>query len=271
MSDSSQFPPNFDGLLELVGRLRGPDGCPWDREQTRGSMKRYLLEECYELLEAMNSDDSDGIVEELGDVLFDLAFLTQLGIEDGTLTQARVFGAVIDKLTRRHPHVFGDTEVADLKAVEANWNALKRREKSGTQDSILDGVPKSLPALSYAHAIQERASRSGFDWDDIGGVLDKVREELGELEEAQSPGEVEAELGDVLFILVNLGRWMKADAEDVLRRANGRFHSRFATMERLSAERGTPFDGLPMDEKDALWEEAKRLLSEGETSTTGAD
>ena len=255
----------------LVGRLRGPDGCPWDREQTRSSMKRYLLEECYELLEAMDSDDSDGIVEELGDVLFHLAFLTQLGIEDGTANQGRVFRTVIDKLTRRHPHVFGDAKVSNSKEVESNWNTLKRQEKPGSRDSILDGVPKSLPALSHAHAIQERAARSGFEWEDINGVLGDVREELDELEEAESPGRMADELGDVLFSLVNLGRWLNADAEDVLRRANGRFHSRFAMMERLSAERGTPFDGLPMEAKDALWEEAKRLLSQSEASGASAD
>ena len=271
MGNDSQFQPTFDGLLELAGQLRGPDGCPWDREQTRSSMKRYVLEECYELLEALDSEDADGMIEELGDVLFQYAFLIQLGKEDGTVNQERVFSTVIDKLTRRHPHVFGDAEVSNSKEVESNWNDLKLQERSGSQNSILDGIPKSMPALSYSHTIQERVSRSGFEWDDINGVLSDVREELDELEEAESRGRMVDELGDVLFALVNLSRWLEADAEDVLRRANDRFRTRFATMERLSVERGTEFRELPMEEKDALWEEAKRLLSDVEASETGID
>ena len=261
MENGNRYPATFDGLMSLVQRLRGPDGCPWDREQTRESMKRYLLEELYELLQAMDEGDEKGMTEELGDLMFHLAFQVQLGKEESAHDETDVFRSVIGKLVQRHPHVFGGAKASDAQEVEANWNALKRQGGSGAEDSIIGGVAKVLPALSYAHTIQERAARSGFDWEDIHGVLGDVREELDELEEADSKKEMHDELGDVLFSFVNLGRWLKIDAEGALRASNDRFRKRFQRMERLSSERGVPFEGLTLDEKDALWEEAKR--SEG--------
>ena len=258
MSNQQRYPSTYDGLLQLVERLRGRDGCPWDREQTHGSMKRLLLEECYELIEAIERDDAQGLVEELGDVLFHVVFHVQIGKEAGEFTEDRVFASLIEKLVRRHPHVFGDVRVADSREVKANWDAIKRKEM-GAEASILDGVPRSMPALSYAHAAQERAARAGFDWDDYRGVLDKLAEELQELEHAQSESAREEELGDVLFSLVNAARWLDIDAEGALRRANARFYRRFATMERLSRERGLSFAELPMDDKEGLWQEAKGL------------
>ena len=259
IENDAEFPTTFDGLMRLVARLRGPDGCPWDEEQTRRSMGRYVLEECYELLEAIDEGDAEDMAEEIGDVMFHLAFQIQLGKEEGAFDEARVLRAIIDKLTRRHPHVFGDTEVSGAREVHDNWQVLKRAEHGGAELSALAGVPREMPALSHAQAIQERAAGVGFDWEDAGGVLQKVAEELAELEGAGSQEEKEAELGDVLFSIVNASRWMGIDAEGALRRASTRFRRRFAHMERLGRERGSPFAGLTLDQKEALWEEAKRL------------
>ena len=259
MQTDSQFPGTFDGLLSLVEHLRGPAGCPWDREQTSGSMRRYLLEECYELLEAIDEDDRNKLVDELGDVLFHLAFQVHLGVEEGTVAADQVFTAVIEKLTRRHPHVFGEAEASDARQVESSWHEIKRSEQTDTERSAVDGLPSVLPALSYAQSVQERAARAGFDWDDIQGAVRKVAEELKELQNAQSPTEMEAELGDVLFSIVNVARWLGADAEGALRGTNARFRRRFGRMEKLSRGRGVEFGGLAMAQKEALWQEAKGL------------
>ena len=241
----------------LAARLRGRDGCPWDQEQTRDSMKRYILEECYELVEAIDGRDETEIAEELGDVMFHLAFQIHLGAEQGTFTHEDVFGAVVSKLVRRHPHVFGDAQVSGAREVESSWEQLKRDEGKGDRTSTLDGVPKAMPALSHAHALQERAARSGFDWDHVDGVLEKVREEIGELQAAGSQEEIEAELGDVLFSVVNVGRWLGTDPEAALRKASDRFQRRFSQMERVSRSQGVAFERLSMDEKQELWEQAK--------------
>jgi tetrapyrrole methylase family protein/MazG family protein len=257
MHHDQTFPSTYDGLLQLVQRLRGPDGCPWDREQTHQSVKRQLLEECYELVEAIEEGDADKMVEELGDVLFHVVFQTQIGTEEGELTQEQVLGSLIEKLVRRHPHVFGDEEVSDARDVEANWDAIKRLEAAGTEASILDGVPRQMPALSYAQTIQRRAARAGFDWEDAQGVLDKVAEELDELASAESLEERESELGDLLFSLVNAARWLGMDAEGALSQTNNRFYRRFAAMEGLCRERDLSFPELSLDEKEALWQEVK--------------
>jgi MazG family protein len=271
MSNQARYPSAYEGLLQILERLRGPDGCPWDREQTRESLKSQLLEECYELIEAIEHGDAQELVEELGDVLLNVAFQVQIGQENGEFTSEQVFQALIEKLVRRHPHVFGDdpllsplargtTGGLDARQVEANWEALRRKEKQGA--SILDGVPRQMPALAYAQSVQVRAARTGFDWDDFQGVLGKVVEELKELEDTESDAEREQELGDLLFSLVNAARWLGLDAEGALRQANSRFYRRFATMEKLSHERGLSFSDLPLAEKEALWQEAKRLDAE---------
>ena len=257
------YPSSFEGLMALVASLRGPDGCPWDREQTRASMRNYVREESHELLDAIDEGDSAAVAEELGDVLFHAAFQLRLGIEGGEFEPADVFRGVIDKLVRRHPHVFGDDEARDAADVLPRWHEMKRRERAGRGGSALDGIPKSLPALAHAQALQQRAARVGFDWDDLDGVLRKVDEEVGELREADGRARVEAELGDLLFALVNACRWLDADAETALRESSDRFRRRFEHMERGSAERGLDFEALTLDEKEALWQEAKRSVDDG--------
>ena len=260
IDEKPQYPSTFDGLRRLVQHLRGPAGCPWDREQTSTSMKRHLLEECYELVEAIDESDTAKLVEELGDVLFHLAFQIQLGSEEGAFSEDQVFRAANDKLTRRHPHVFSDAIVTDACEVVSNWDAIKRNERAGTERSALDGVPKGLSALSHAQVIQERAARAGFNWEEVLGVMEKVKEEMEELQIAQSPEEREAEVGDILFSIVNLSRWLGVDAEGALRGTDIRFRKRFAFMEQLSRERGLSFDGLTLAEKETLWQEAKGLV-----------
>ncbi len=259
MTNMPDYPATYDGVLQLLERLRGPKGCPWDRKQTHQSMTEMLLEECYELIEAIEENNIDEMIEELGDVLFHVAFQARIAEEAKEFTHGQVFEALISKLVRRHPHVFGDVQADDAEQVIANWDAIKRDEKTGSDDSILDGLPRHMPSLAYAQTVQGRAARAGFDWEDISGALDKVVEELGEINEAQSDEQKEHELGDLLFSIVNASRWMGIDAESALRHANGRFYRRYATMERFSRERGLSFAELPLDEKEALWQEAKAL------------
>ena len=259
MTDRPDFPHSYDGLSQLVRHLRAPGGCPWDREQTPSSLRPLLLEECYELIEAIDENDNDALLEELGDVLFHVVLQVQIADEAGLFSQGQIMQTIIQKLVRRHPHVFGDTKVADAREVETNWEVLKQRERGGADSSALDGVPGQMPALSYAQAVQQRAARTGFDWEDFSGVLDKVTEELAEIASAPSDGETERELGDLLFSIVNAARWMGVDAEGALRQANRRFYSRFVTMEKLSRDRGLAFRGLSLDEQESLWQEAKAL------------
>ena len=259
MTNMPDYPSTYDGVLQLLERLRGPNGCPWDRKQTHRSMTEMLLEECYELIEAIEGNNIEGMIGELGDVLFHVAFQARIAEEAEEFTHGQVFEALISKLVRRHPHVFGDVQADDAEQVVVNWDAIKRDEKAGSDESILDGLPRSMPFLAYAQSVQGRAARAGFDWDDISGVLDKVVEELGEINEAQSDEQREHELGDLLFSIVNASRWRDIDAESALRHANGRFYGRYTTMERFSRERGLSFAELPLDEKEALWQEAKAL------------
>ena len=264
MEGDQPYPHTYEGVNQLVRRLRGPDGCPWDREQTHESLKEKLLEECYELVEAIEDGDPSKMAEELGDVLFHVVFQVQMAAQDGGFPPDHVYGSVIRKLVRRHPHVFGDATVKDSEELLANWDSIKRSEKAGSGSSALDGVPRTAPALSYAQEVQKRAARAGFDWDAYAGVVQKVAEELGELELVNSDAEREAEMGDLLFSMVNASRWLGVDAEGALRHANARFHGRYAAMEKLSLDRGLSFADLPMEEKDALWEEAKSLPAASE-------
>ena len=263
---NNDYPSTFDGVIQLLQRLRGPDGCPWDREQTRDSLKSQFLEEAYELIEAIEQGDTSKIIEELGDVILHVVYQVQIGEEAGEFNRERVFQTLVEKLLRRHPHVFGDASVADADDAVAKWQAIKQQERADTGASILDGAPRQMPALSYAQAIQERAARTGFDWEDLQGVLAKITEEMAELEQAKSDTERESELGDVLFSIVNAARWQGIDAESALRHSNARFYERFVTMEGFSRERGLSFSDLSLDEKEALWQEAKRLLTSEATS-----
>jgi len=254
---SPQELERFETLVRIVARLRAPDGCPWDRQQTHASLRPNLLEECYETLEAIDRNDPEGLKEELGDLLVQVAFHCQIAQETGQFTWADVFRQVNGKLVRRHPHIFGSARVSSAREVEEQWEALKRRERS--EGSLLDGVPPTMPALAYAQAISRRAARAGFEWEDLDGVLEKVAEELQELRQARDPAERERELGDLLFTLVNLARWLEVDAESALRNASRRFYRRFAYMEERARRMGRDFASLSMEEKEALWEEAKRV------------
>ena len=259
MPANPDFPPTFDGLYQLAAHLRSPDGCPWDREQTPDTLKHLFLEECYELVEAIESGDAGQMAEELGDVLFHAALQIALAQEGGAFSGEDVFGGVIAKLVRRHPHVFGDAKVDSAEQAIPRWDEIKRAEMAGTDRSILDGVPKAMPALAYAQAVQGRAARMGFDWDEYAGVAERVAEELREMDAASDPAERESEFGDALFSMVNASRWLGIEAETALRGSNRKFYARFKRMEQLAKERGLDFESLPMPEKDALWEEVKAL------------
>ena len=250
----------FQTLVDIVALLRAPGGCPWDREQTHESLKRHLLEEAHEALEAIDSGDPSVLTEELGDLLVQIAFHADIAKEAGHFEMGDVVERINRKLIRRHPHVFSDETVSDAREVERNWERIKAEERaaSGSRKSPVDGIPASLPALAAAQLMQDRVARAGFEWDDLSGVLDKLTEEIEELRDAKTQDEKIHELGDVFFVLVNLSRWMDAHAEDVLRQANDRFRSRYLGMEELVSQRGLSFESLPLVEKEALWQEVKR-------------
>jgi tetrapyrrole methylase family protein/MazG family protein len=258
---SPQDLESFDTFVAIIARLRGPDGCPWDLKQTHASLKRYLREECAEVLDAIDGGDPDALAEELGDVLLQVGLHAQIGADEGTFTLADVLKHVNGKLVRRHPHVFGDVEVSGAEEVAANWRKLKQAEH-GERESVLDGVPKALPALAYSQEIHTRAARTGFDWPDMAGVLDKVQEELRELDEAKTPVELEHELGDVVATLVNVARKLDIDIEGALRKANRRFEGRFRHMEAAARGLGTGIEELPLARQEELWQDAKRAERE---------
>lgn len=249
----------FQALVEIVARLRAPGGCPWDREQTHASLKRNLLEESYEVLEAIDRGDPRSLAEELGDLLVQIAFHAQIAREAGEFDLDDVIGEVNRKLVRRHPHVFGGVPVDDAREVERNWELLKEAERGteGAGKSPADGIPSSLPALTYAQLMQDRVGRAGFEWEDLSGVLDKMVEEAAELRLASNDQEKLHELGDLLFTMVNLCRWLGVHAEDALRQANRRFRQRYIGMEDLAAQRGLDFRQLPLSQKEELWQEVK--------------
>ncbi len=250
----------FSGLRFVVARLRGPGGCPWDREQTHESLKPYLIEEAYEVLDALDAADPAKLAEEMGDLLLQVVLHAQLAAEEGEFALEDVLRHITSKLIRRHPHVFGEVRVRDSAEVLRNWAQIKRAEagEAAERVSLLGDIPRQLPALAYALNLQKRAARVGFDWSELAGVEDKVHEELRELRAAASPAERLHELGDLLFAIVNLARWLKVDAEEALRLANQRFVQRFHKMEGLCAERGLELARLSLAEMDELWEEAKK-------------
>jgi len=251
---------SFDTLVKTVALLRSPEGCPWDREQTHISLKSLLLEECYEVLEAIDGENPQELAEELGDVLIQVVFHAQMASEAGRFSLRDVIHRINDKIRRRHPHIFGDVKVSSAQEVKVNWDRIKQKERGDA--SILEGVAKELPALAYSQVMQDRASRAGFDWDSMGGVLEKVAEEARELAQATSSKERTREMGDLLFALVNVTRWLGLQGEDALRQANNRFYRRFTYMEELCRQRGLNFVTLPLEQKEALWQEAKAALEE---------
>jgi tetrapyrrole methylase family protein / MazG family protein len=251
---------SWDDLVEIMARLR--DGCPWDREQTHRTLVPYLIEETYEVVEAIEADDASALTEELGDLLLQIVFHAQLGAEIGAFTVADVVDALANKMVRRHPHVFGDAVIEDVDAQWKSWEQLKAQEATGQKrKSRLEGIPKHLGALQRGQRMQEKAARVGFDWPNIAGVLDKLHEELGELAEARrlahDDPHVREELGDVLFTIVNLSRALGIDAETAMREANEKFYRRFAFMEERAAAAGKSLSDLSLDELEELWQLAK--------------
>ena len=254
----------FKVLLDIMKRLRSEKGCLWDREQDHNSLKKSLIEETYETVEAIEGGDKDCLNEELGDLLLQIVFHGQIADEEGTFNTASIIRAIIKKLLRRHPHVFGTDSASSNKEILANWEDIKKEERKNSQkddDSIFSGIPGSLPSLHYAYEIQNRASRLGFDWDGPSDVYKKIIEELEELkQEADRDNKeaIEAELGDLLFSIVNYGRHLKIDIEKSLKGTGRRFIERFKLMEELAEEKGLDFKVLPLVEKDKLWEIAKK-------------
>lgn len=254
---------SLEAFQEVVARLRAPDGCPWDREQTHLTLRKYLLEEAYEAIEALDKEDAAALREELGDLLLQIILHAQIAVEEGEFTLAEVIQGIHRKIVRRHPHVFGAVKVSGVEGVLRNWQKLKEEERAlnGQEQpmSILDGIPLSLPALSQAQEIQSRAARVGFDWSEIQPVLDKVFEEINEVQTAKDEGEREKEMGDLLFAVVNLARWYKVDAESALRAANRRFRQRFAHIEARARQAGRDLTSMSLEEMDRWWDEAKRM------------
>lgn len=253
---------SFAELVKIMERLRAPGGCPWDREQTHLSIKPYVLEEAFEVAEAIEDNDIEELKIELGDLLLQIVFHAEMGREAGTFTIDDVVQGIISKMVRRHPHVFADTQVKDSEEVLQNWARIKSEERKHKQDnSVVSGVPRAMPALLRAHRIGEKASRVGFDWKHAADVLDKVQEEVDELRGAVAAGqktEIEAELGDVLFALTSFGRHLDLQSEDALQRASDRFIERFHHIEKRLTESGRDIHATSLDEMEALWQEAKR-------------
>lgn len=250
-------PSSLESFQNTVARLRAPGGCPWDQEQTHESLRETLLEETYEVLEALDTNDMGELRVELGDLLMQICMHAQMAAEGSEFTIYDVIAGIDGKIRRRHPHVFGAVSVTDSEEVLRNWEEIKRAERGDSDSrSLLAGVPQGLPALAQANAYQKRVARVGFDWSDVGGVWAKVEEETAELRSATEE-EREHEVGDLLFAVVNLSRHLGVDAEAALRRTNARFRRRFERMQEMAAERGLQFASLPLAEQDVLWEAVK--------------
>lgn len=251
---------SFESFVEIVAHLRAPDGCPWDKEQTHESLRKHLLEESYEAITAIDSGDFADMREEFGDLLLQIVLQSQIANEEGQFNVNQVIHGIHSKIVRRHPHVFGDLKLEGVQGVLANWEKLKETERRERKEEkgLLDGVPAALPALSQAQEYQDRAARVGFDWPEIQGVLDKVREEIEEIKNAESDFELASEIGDLFFALVNVARWKNVDAESALRGTNLKFKKRFAYVEQVARKQGKGLSELSLDEMDVLWNEAKK-------------
>jgi MazG family protein len=250
----------FTRLVEIMARLRAPGGCPWDREQTFDTIKPYLLEETYEVLDAIDARDWSGLAEELGDLLLQVVFFAGMASEEGRFDVADALEAINSKLVRRHPHVFADGDAKTAEDVTRRWDEIKAAEKPRPK-GLLAGVPRSLPALVEAQQIARKAAGAGFDWSNVEQVLEKLREELAELDEARrgsSTEDVEDEIGDLLFVIVNIARFLKVDPEQALRKTNAKFRRRFAHVEAGLETAGKSLEASSVDEMEALWQEAKR-------------
>lgn len=245
---------SFETFRKIIARLRAPDGCPWDKKQTHTSLKPYFIEETYEALQAIDEKDPRKLCEELGDILLQIGLHAQIASEAGEFDLTDVVREINEKLIRRHPHVFGDLKVIDAEEVSRIWGKLKREEG---KNSILSGLPKTMPALAQSQALQRRAAQVGFDWKEFSGVLEKVVEELEELKQAKTQEERISEFGDLLFALTNVARWIEIDLESALHLANERFCKRFSYIEDVCQKRGVLVQELSLEELDILWKEAK--------------
>lgn len=251
----------FNDLVSLFARLRAPGGCPWDRAQDHRSLKPYIIEEAYEVVEAIEERDPKKLKEELGDLLGQVIFNAQIAKEDGLFGIEEVIAGQMEKMTRRHPHIFGRTKVKDAADVLLNWEEIKYKEKKNERPSALDGVPKHLPALLKAHRIQDKAARLGFDWEHIDGAFAKLEEELNEFSKAYARGrkkEITDELGDILFTLVNLSRFLNVDPEGALRGTIDKFTIRFQHIEKSLKKSKRSFKDVSLDEMELLWQQAKK-------------
>ncbi|MEP7135218.1 MAG: nucleoside triphosphate pyrophosphohydrolase, partial [Chloroflexota bacterium] len=253
---------SFESFAEIVAHLRAPeDGCPWDKEQTHESLRKHLLEESYEAISAIDSGDFDSMREEFGDMLLQVVLQSQIANDENQFNVNQVVQGIYTKIVRRHPHVFGDVQLDGVNGVLANWEKLKEKERKDNnqhEKGLLDGVPLALPALSQAQEYQDRAARVGFDWPEIEGVLDKIKEEIEEIKTAETDFELAAEIGDLFFAIVNLARWKKVDAESALRGTNMKFKKRFAHVEQGAKKQGRNLSDLTLEEMDAFWNEAKK-------------
>jgi tetrapyrrole methylase family protein/MazG family protein len=251
---------DLNKLIEIMAALRGEKGCPWDREQTRESLKPFIVEEAYEVLEAIDEKNPEAIKEELGDLLFQIVFQCRIAEERGEFGMAEVIEMIGKKMIARHPHVFGDADYKTSEEVLVHWEAQKKREGK-QRESILDGVPKTLPSLLRAHRLQDRASRVGFDWEKVEDVLPKLEEELEEFRTAlkgKKQEEIEDELGDIFFVLVNISRFVGINPEDALRKTISKFISRFRYIEMAAVDKGKSLSDMSLAEMDELWDEAKK-------------
>ncbi len=259
-----EFPPTLESLLFILRKLRAPGGCPWDKEQTRRTLSRCLAEECAEFLDAVDRDDKDELLDELGDVLMNVVFQAVVAEEAGEFTPEDVLRNLNAKLIQRHPHVFGEVKVNNASEVTAVWEKVKREREGRVKESLMDGIPASLSALNRAEKLQKKAASAGFDWQDVSGILDKVREELDELEAELARGDEAAaddELGDIFFALSNLARFRKrGTSEELLRGTSARFEARFRYMESTLRREGLAVEEATPERREGLWNEAKRSL-----------
>lgn len=250
----------FDDLVRLMTRLRGPEGCPWDREQSLSDLKPFVIEEAYEVVDAIDRDDRRSLLEEVGDLLLEAVFIAEITREEKSFDIYDSITAIHDKLVRRHPHVFGDVEAGDAEQVLVNWEKLKNEERKAENKSVLAGVPQSLPALLKASRLTEKAARVGFDWRRTEDVFDKIDEELAELREAVTgtdTASVEEEVGDLLFTIANIARKLEINPEEALQSTNRKFMRRFESMETAVRATGRNLDELSLEEMDRLWDDAK--------------
>jgi len=247
----------FSRLKQIIAKLRAPEGCPWDRKQTHASLKPYLIEECYEVLQALDDGYPRKLQEELGDLLLQIMLHAQIASENDQFQIDDVVNGISDKMIHRHPHVFGNQKTKDIDEVELNWETLKKEERQKSQH-LLSTVPREMPALSYSQSIQRRVAGVGFDWENVEDILDKLAEEIAEIRRAVDHQERVNEFGDLLFTMANIARRLDIDLETALRSANQRFYRRFSYMEELCRKRKLNIGDLLLDEQNKLWEEAKK-------------